>query len=185
MTIIKKKNIEALFNQAEELRNSGNFSDAIKILKNILKNEPNLTAVLNSIANCYFQTNKIDLAEKYYLLCLKNDPSNLQILNNLGLLYLRNKDLKNALSILQKSLEKNNEQENVIEKISYCLVEMKLYLEVNKFCEKFLKKYPKNKFLLDYYEKSFFKLGKNIDGLKLLQKQTGFIQFDDDKINLV
>ena len=33
MTIIKKKNIEALFNQAEELRNSGNFSDAIKILK--------------------------------------------------------------------------------------------------------------------------------------------------------
>ena len=98
---------------------------------------------------------------------------------------MRNKDLKNALSILQKSLEKNNEQENVIEKISYCLVEMKLYLEVNKFCEKFLKKYPKNKFLLDYYEKSFFKLGKNIDGLKLLQKQTGFIQFDDDKINLV
>ena len=185
MTIIKKKNIEALFNQAEELRNSGNFSDAIKILKNILKNEPNLTAVLNSIANCYFQTNKIDLAEKYYLLCLKNDPSNLQILNNLGLLYLRNKDLKNALSILQKSLEKNNEQENVIEKIGYCLMEMKLYLDVNKFCEKFLKKYPKNNFLLNYYEKSFFKLGKNIEGLEFRKEQEGFIQFDNDKVKII
>ncbi len=184
MTIIKKK-IEALFYQAEKLRNSGNFSDAIKILKNILKNYPNLTPVLNSIANCYFQINKLNLAEKYYLLCLKNNPSNIQILNNLGLLYLRNKDLKNALPILQKSLEKKNQQENVIEKIGYCLIEMKLYMEVNKFCEKFLKKYPKNNFLLDYYEKSFFKLGKNIDGLKLLQKQTGFIQFDDDKVNLI
>ena len=185
MTIIKKKNIEALFNQAEELRNSGNFSDAIKILKNILKNEPNLTPVLNSIANCYFQTNKIDLAEKHYLLCLKNDPSNLQILNNLGLLYLRNKDPKNALSILQKSLEKNNEQENVIEKIGYCLMEMKLYLDVNKFCEKFLKKYPKNNFLLNYYEKSFFKLGKNIEGLEFRKEQEGFIQFDNDKVKII
>ena len=185
MTIIKKKNIESLFYQAEKFRNSGNFSEAIKILKNILKNEPNLTSVLNSIANCYFQTNKIDLAEKHYLLCLKNDPSNLQILNNLGLLYLRNKDPKNALSILQKSLEKNNEQENVIEKIGYCLMEMKLYLDVNKFCEKFLKKYPKNNFLLNYYEKSFFKLGKNIEGLEFRKEQEGFIQFDNDKVKII
>ena len=185
MTIIKKKNIETLFNQAEELRNSGNFSDAIKILKSILKNEPNSTSVLNSIANCYFQTNKIDLAEKHYLLCLKNDPSNLQILNNLGLLYLRNKDLNNALPVLKKSLEKNNEQENVIEKIGYCLMEMKLFLEVNKFCEKFLKKYPKNNFLLDYYEKSFFKLGKNIEGLEFRKEQEGFIQFDNDKVKII
>ena len=185
MVIIKKKNIEALFYQSEKLRNSGNFSEAIKVLKNILKNEPNLTSALNSIANCYFQINEINLAEKHYLLCLKNDPSNLQILNNLGLLYLRNKDLKNALPILKKSLQKNNEQENVIEKIGYCLIEMKLYFEVNKFCEKFLKKYPKNDFLLDYYEKSFFKLGKNIEGLEFRKEQEGIIQFDNDKVKII
>jgi len=77
------------------------------------------------------------------------------------------------------------DQLNIVEKIGYCLIELNLYSEANIFCKKFLEKYPKNNFLISYYEKSLFKLGKNVDGLKFLQKNTGFIQFDGDVIKIV
>tara|TARA_B100000965_G_scaffold218828_1_gene183130 strand:- start:1175 stop:1717 length:543 start_codon:yes stop_codon:yes gene_type:complete len=179
------KSVESLYLEAEKLRNSGNFLKAVQIFKDILKINPDSTPILNGLANCYFQLNKPDLAEEYYLQCLKNESSNIQILNNLALLYLRNKNYNKALQILQKSLMINIDQENIIEKIGFCLIEIKLYSDASNFCEKFLKKYPKNSFLISYYEKSLFKTGRNIEGLKLLQKQTGFIQFDDNKVKII
>ena len=56
------KDLENNFLQAEKLRNSGNFNEAIKSFLNILEKKPNFQPVLNSIANCYFQLNKLDLA---------------------------------------------------------------------------------------------------------------------------
>lgn len=168
-----------------DLKNNGNFLEAIKILKSILVDEPNFTPGLNDIANCYFQLNDLDHAEKYYLLSLKNEPLNTQILNNLSLLYLRSKYPDKALPILKKSLDIKIDQLNIVEKIGHCLIELNLYSEANIFCKKFLIKYPKNNFLISYYEKSLFKLGKNVEGLKFLQKNTGFIQFDDDVIKIV
>ena len=95
--------------------------------------------------------------------------------------------LKNRQSFIssQKSLDININQENVVEKIGYCMFELKLYSEVNLFCKKFLKIYPNNKFLISYFEKSLFKLGRNVEALKFSQKQTGFIQFNDDEIKLI
>ena len=87
MANIVKKSFEDLFMQAEKLRNSGNLLESIKILTKIFKKIPNNEAVSLSLANCYFQLNKLDLAEKYYLICLKNDPINLLTLNNLSLLH--------------------------------------------------------------------------------------------------
>ena len=185
MNNIKKKDFEILFNKAETLRNSKNFLESIKILKKILTNRPKFILGLNRIAYCYYQLNRLDLAEKYYLLCQKNGPPDIQVLNNLGLIYFNNKHLKKALSVLKKSLEIKIDQLNVVEKIGYCMIELDLYSEANIFCKKFLKKYPTNNFLNSFYEKSLFKLGKNIDGLRFLQKKTGFIQFDDKKIKII
>ena len=185
MNNTKKEDFQILFLKAKNLINSRNFLKAIEILKSILFYKPNFTPALNNIAYCYFQLNKFDDSEKYYLLCSKKEPLNTQILNNLALLYSKKKYLHKALLVLQKSLEINLEQLNVVEKIGYCLIELNKYSEANVICKKFLKKYPTNNFLTSYYEKSFFKLGKNIEGLKFLQKKTGFIQFDDDKVKII
>ena len=185
MNNIKKEDFEILFNKAENLRNSKNFLDSIKILKKILINKPKFVLGLNRIAYCYYQLNRLDLAEKYYLLCQKNGPADIQVLNNLGLIYFKKKYLDKALLVLQKSLEIKIDQLNVVEKIGYCMIELNLYPEANIFCKKFLKKYPTNDFLISFYEKSLFKLGKNIEGLKFLQQRTGFIQFNDDKVQII
>ena len=58
------EDLKDYFNQAEKLRSNGNFEGAIKLLLNILKKNKKLLPVLNSVANCYFQLNKFDLAEE-------------------------------------------------------------------------------------------------------------------------
>lgn len=179
------KELEDNFNKAEKLRNSGKLLEAINIFTNILKENSNFQPAINNIANCYFQLNKFDLAEKYYLKFLEINSENLLIINNLSLLYLKTKNFKKALSVLEKSLKKNSNQEHVIEKIAYCLTELNLIDEVDKFCKQFLKIYPKNKTILSYYRRNLFKIGRYEEGLKSYQKETGVIEFNNDKINII
>ena len=101
------------------------------------------------------------------------------------MLYLKSKKFEKALSILKKSLNKNSNQEHLLEKIAYCLTELKLFYEVDKFCEKFIKIYPENKIILSYYRRNLFKLGKYVDGLKAYEKENGVIELDDDKIKII
>ena len=87
-------NLENKFHEAERLRINGNLLDAINLFLNILKENQSFQPALNNIANCYFQLNKFDLAEKYYLKSLELDNENTLILNNLSLLYLKTKNFK-------------------------------------------------------------------------------------------
>ena len=178
------KDLENNFNNAEKLRNTGDYDGAIKLLLNILEKKENLLPALNSTANCYFQLNKFDLAEKYYLKCLKIEPENTILLNNLSLLYLKTKNFKKALPILDLSLKKDYKQEIIVEQIAYCLSELKLINEAVKFCEKFAEIYPKNKIILSYYRRNLFRIGKFEEGLAVYQKETGVIELDDDRINI-
>ena len=178
------KDLENNFNQAEKLRSTGDYEGAIKLLLNILEKKENLLPVLNSIANCYFQLNKFDLAEKYYLKCLKIDPENTTLLNNISLLYLKTKNFKKALSTLELSLKKDYNQENIVEKIAYCLTCLNSFNELNEFCKKYLTIYPNNKTILSYYRRNLFKIGEYEKALKVYQKETGVIEFNDDKIKI-
>jgi len=177
-------NLEIIFNKAEKLRNNGNFVEAINLFKKILKENPNFKPALNNIANCYFKLNKYDLAENYYLNCLKLNQDNIVILNNLSLLYLKIKNFKKALSTLQESLNKNINQESEIEKVAYCLTELNLLNKVDKFCKENIKKYPKNKIILSYYRRNLFELGKHEEALEAYQKETGVIELDNDKVSI-
>ena len=179
------KDLENNFYEAEKLRDSRNFNKAIKLFLDILEKKPNFLPALNNIANCYVQLNNLDLAEEYYLKCYKLDSSNLVLLNNLSILYLKLSKFKKSLKILKESLNKNSNQEPVVEKIAYCLTELSLFDEVDKFCEKFIKIYPKNKIILSYYRRNLFKIGKYIDGLKAYEKETGVIELDNDKIKII
>ena len=177
-------NFENSFNKAEELRNKGKLTEAIEIFKNILKENSNFHPALNNIANCYFQLNQLEQAEKYYLACLKMSK-NILTLNNLSLLYLKRKIFKKALPILQESLKIRSNQEQIIEKIAYCLTELNMNSEVEIFCKKFLKVYPDNNVILSYYRRVLFKIGKHQEGLKAYKKETGLIELDHDKVNIL
>ena len=179
------KDLEKIFNEAESQKNNGNFSEAIKLFLNILKTNPNFEPALNNVANCYFQINETDLAEEYYLKCININQNNIITLNNLAILYLKIKKFQKALEYLSYSLEKNSDQEQVVEKKSYCLSALNLTSELDNFSKKFIQVYPKNKIILSYYRRNLFKIGKYKEGLEAYQKETGVIELDDDNINII
>lgn len=177
--------LERSFNEAEKLRNNGSLEKAVYLFLEILKKKPSFQPALNNVANCYFKLNKLDLAEQYYLKCLKINSNNILIINNLSLLYLKAKNFEKALPILQESLNKKIDQEHIVEKIAYCLTELNLFNELDEFCKKNIKIYPNNKIVLSYYRRNLFKIGKYEDGLKAYQKETGVIELDHDKLKIV
>ena len=180
----KINNLENEFNKAEELRNKGKFIESIEIFENILKENSKFHPALNNIANCYFQLNQLEQAEKYYLISLKTSK-NIFTLNNLSLLNLKRKNFKKALPMLRESLKIQSNQEHIIEKIAYCLTELNLNSEVEIFCKKFIKVYPKNNVILSYYRKVLFKTGKHQEALRAYKKETGIIELDNDKVNVI
>ena len=183
--IKNKEELEKNFNEAERLRNNGNFTDAINIFLNILKYYKNFEPALNNIANCYFLLNKYTIAEKYYLECLKINENNLTTLNNLGLLHLKNKNFKKSLSFFNDSFTKDNNQEKVAEKIVYCLAELNLIKEVDNICKQLIEIFPNNKIILSYYRRNLFKIGKHEEALKMYRKETGIIELNNEEVNII
>ena len=89
------------------------------------------------------------------------------------------------MEYLSYSLEKNSDQEQVVEKKSYCLSALNLSNELDNFSKKFIQVYPKNKIILSYYRRNLFKIGRYKEGLEAYQKETGVIELDDDNINII
>ena len=111
------------------------------------------------------------MAEEYYLKCININQNNILTLNNLAILYLKIKKFQKALEYLSYSLEKNSDQERVVEKKSYCLSALNLTNELDNFSKKFIQVYPKNKIILSYYRRNLFKIGKYKEGLRHIKKK--------------
>ena len=111
----------------------------------------------------YFKKSIIPLIEKR---CIP-EPENSLLNENILLSISSDLDLKNNYSPYTQKIE------------------LSLFDEVDKFCEKFIKIYPKNKIILSYYRRNLFKIGKYIDGLKAFEKETGVIELDNDKIKII
>ena len=63
--------IKDKFQQAENLRFSKKFEEAIKIFKEIIEKIPDFNPALHNIGVCYTSLNKLDEAEKYYIKMFK------------------------------------------------------------------------------------------------------------------
>lgn len=175
--------LEKIFLKGEDLRKNGNLNEAIKLFREILKESPNNSPTFNSIGNCYFELEDLVNAEKFYLECLKINK-NIHTLNNLSLLYLKKNNFDKALPILKDSLNQQINQENVVEKIAYCLNELNFSKEADVFCEKFIKIYPNNKTILSYFRRAKFNIDNHQEGLRAYKKEASVIEMDDDKVSI-
>ena len=177
--------IKDKFQQAENLRFSNKFEEAIRIYKEIVEKIPDFNPALHNIAVCYTSLNKLDEAEKYYIKCLKLKGIHFQTLNNLAKIYLEKKEFKRALPLLQNSLSKIPNQEKVAESFAECLFYLNLKDDLNLFGEEAIKRYPLNEIFPIFYGKNLLKMGKHQEGLKVLKDINGVIEFNEESYNLV
>ena len=177
--------IKDKFQQAENLRFSNKFEEAIRIFKEIVEKIPDFNPALHNIGVCYTSLNKLDEAEKYYLKCLNLKAVHFQTLNNLAVIYLGKKEFLKALPLLKNSLAQAPNQEKVAESFAECLFYLNLKDDLNLFGEQAIKRYPLNEIFPIFYGKNLLKMGKHQEGLKVLKDINGVIEFNDQSYNLV
>ncbi|MBR9854371.1 MAG: tetratricopeptide repeat protein [Algicola sp.] len=74
---------EALFNEATELYNNGEYSSAIENYKKILENGEHSASLYFNLGNCHYKLNSIGPSIYYYEKALLLAPNNTEIQNNL------------------------------------------------------------------------------------------------------
>ena len=75
---------ESLFDQATEHYNKGEYSKAIENYKQILENGEHSAQLYFNLGNCYYKQNAIGPSIYYYEKALLLDPTDSEIINNLG-----------------------------------------------------------------------------------------------------
>ena len=112
-------------------------------------------------------------------------PASKFFLNNLGNIYYKQKDYLKAIKIFEISYKIDNGQEQIGEKLANSLVQAKLRKEAETFLRDILKKFPNNSFLNTLMGNNLLALSCYKEGLDFLRKGTGFIELNNDSVNIV
>ncbi len=173
------------FSNAEKLFSQGKYYEAIKKYKKILISYPNLIIAVNNIGLCYEYLNQLEDSIKCYKKCSITIPKEKIFINNIANIYYKKKDYNNAIKELEKSLLIDDSQAEIIEKTANCLLKLNLKDKAHLFFKKYIKKIPKSTLLNTLYGKNLIALNKHKEGLEFLRKGTGFIEFNENKVNII
>ena len=106
-------------------------------------------------------------------------------MNNLSNIYMKQNNFNQALPLLEKSFEKNQNQIKIIHSIIMCLTSLKMKEKAEQFSSQVLEIFPNDRLINNLRGKNLIKLNKHQEGLNCLKKGTGFIEFNDKKVNII
>lgn len=97
-----------LYNEGTKALENKKYTIAIQKLRKVISLDPNFTDSYDNLAVCFRRTKQLDSAIVYYNQSLKIFPKNRLALNNLGIVYLNNRQYKKAEETYNRSLELNS-----------------------------------------------------------------------------
>lgn len=83
---------------------AGDYEKAIDAFKLVLEQDNNNPNVLNNIGLCYSKLAKDDLASEYFIKTLSFNPKSVQTYINLADVYYRNKNIVEAINLLENGV---------------------------------------------------------------------------------
>ena len=83
---------------------AGDYQKAIDAFNSVLEIEKNNPNVLNNIGLCYSKMAKDDLASEYFIKTLSFNPKSVQTYINLADVYYRNKNIVEAINLLENGV---------------------------------------------------------------------------------
>jgi len=173
------------FSFAEKLFLEKKYQEAIRYYKNILVDHPNLIEAINNIGQSYEYLDQLDLSLKYYKKCSTMISGNKIFVNNVANIYYKKKNYNNAIKELEKSLLIDDNQINIVKRKVECLIKLNLREEVKFFLNKYILKIPNDSALNTLQGKNLIALNQHKAGLEFLKIGTGFIEFDQNKVNII
>ena len=179
------KDIVKKFELAEKLLTEKKYDESIANFKEILKIESNLVPAIYNLGLCYEFSNQLDMAELNYNKCHSIKPGEIRFINNLAVIYLKQKKFQQALPLLKKSLEINENQQIIVYYTFMCLTDLNKREDAVKFGNEKLKTFSDDSELNKLHGKNLMSLNKHKEGLKFLKKATGFIELEGNNTNIV
>jgi len=107
LTTIKSKENLYAHDKARELLEAGRFSEAVRILEDILARKPDFLAARNNLGLAYYYMGLFDKSVQTISEVLAAEPGNLHALCNLAIFYQhsnKEKQLANLLEVLRKTV---------------------------------------------------------------------------------
>ncbi len=172
------QNFIGRFSEAEQLCNTGNFSESLEIYQALLHQHPDHVSVLNNLGLVNEKLNNFDTAVDYYHRCNELMPNQPVLINNLANAYTRLDQWSKALPLLEKIIDTGFDNERNSEKYALCLFNLKTREETRDFAASAVEKYPDNNILNRILGKTLMYLNSHREGLMHLQHGSGFIEFD-------
>jgi len=102
---MEKEEYKINFERAEDYLKKGDFNQAIREFKAVLKKWPNDSRSYNKLGVCYASLKSFGKAKLYLEKALEIDVKYPEPYNNLGNIYLEEKEYEKAIELYKKALE--------------------------------------------------------------------------------
>ena len=115
------------------LRKMARYGESLSYLDILINDYPHDSVLYFNKGNVYLSMNNYDGAIKEYMNGYNIDPEDADMLNNLGLAFMRKGDRLNALKYLSEGLFMHNDDKQIIENIAILLEDMGEYEESERY----------------------------------------------------
>ena len=183
--ILLNKNAENLYILGNIQKKLKKFDNAIISFEGAIKLNPNFSEAYNNLASTQKSLNKYEEATINYKKAISIKKNNFEATYNLASLYFLLENYIKAIEYYKNIINLEARNEEICEKYTICLFKAGKKNEIKDFVLKIISKYPKNRTLNNLLGQSLLALNFHKEGLSYIRKGAGFLQLDENGVNLL
>ncbi len=142
---ISPRHYDRALNFANLLFKQQKNQEAEKVLRLVLKTNTNNIDLKEDIADSCYSHGLVDLAVKTFRDVLKSDPERTYLLKKLGIALQRRGDFAEATQILERSLDKFPDDQELMLSLAQAYLDMQMNVRADKWAVRVLRVNPDNK----------------------------------------
>ncbi|MDR3350859.1 MAG: tetratricopeptide repeat protein [Prevotellaceae bacterium] len=136
--------LSLLLNVASDLMEKQEYTAALKYIKTALELAPEDMEVINEMAFCNERLNNLDESLYYYEKYIKEEPFNDNVWYNIGTVYARKNDYRQAMQAFHFAVTLNNKHASAYYNLANTYVQQENYAEAVNTFQTFLELEPDN-----------------------------------------
>ena len=161
------------------------FSQAVVSFQEAIHLNPNFSEAYNNLGSTLKSLNLYEDAVINYKKSINSNKNNFEAHYNLASLYFLLENYTEAKVYYANIIDLETRHEEICEKYTICLFKIGKKNELKDFVLKIISKYPSNKTLNNLLGQSLLALNFHKEGLSYIKKGAGFLQLDENGVNLL
>jgi len=141
---LSPRHADRAFKVATLLMSKNQLPEATKIIKVMLKNNPDNIALHEDTADSCFENGMYDLAAKYYQHVLNECPERDYLQKKLGTALLKTGDVRSSIEVLEKTIKRTPDDIDALLDLAQAYLDAKMRMRADKWASHALRLDPSN-----------------------------------------